>query len=230
MDLYGLAPWVGSGTFSTPYAANIMFLSWSWRAKLIALGITCWDPMTGVMSTDDQHLADMARVLNSQRIIMSTGSCAFVTCDAPDYYRDMLADPRGTDLPFATDSVEAFVAIARERDAALFSRLTTDFPTIDWTDPIAGAISVIDTARTGNAEAKRAWTYYATIIDPTQPTPDGPGELYVENVSPWRVNLARVADMLALPDDTANRVWRCELAYRFIVYREAVRAFDEAGL
>lgn len=230
MELYGLAPWVGAGTFSQPYSANILFLSWVWRAKLIALNITCWDPATGQMSSDSQHLSDMARLVNSITPILSTGSCAFVRCDAPEFYRDILNLPEAADLPFRADSQDEFVAFARSEHDRLLERLSTDFPSLDWADPIAAAIDVIDTCSSGNAESKRAWGYYASILTPTIPTRDGPEEIYDSSGPQWKADIGRVNQILAIPDDTANMVWRAELAYRFIVYREAVVAFDEAGL
>lgn len=230
MDLYGLAPWVGAGSFAQPYSASILFLSWVWRAKLIALGITCWDPVTGEMSTDARHLADMARLVNSQRTILNVGSCAFVSCDAPDLYRDVLADPRASDLPFRADSIEAFTAHARAEQRTLLDRLTSGLPSYDWTLPIDAAVAVIDSTRLGNAEAKRAHAYYSTILDPARVTADGPSELYDSSRGVWRADIARVAEILAIPDDLSSRIWQAELAYRLIVYTEAVVAFDEAGL
>lgn len=230
MELYGLAPWVGAGTFSQPYSTNILFLSWVWRAKLIALNITCWDPVTGAMSTDSQHLADMGRLLNSMTPVLSTGSCAVVRCDAPEFYRDILALPDAADLPFRADSLDEFVAFARNEEVTLRTRLSTEFPAFDWTDPIAAAIDVIDTCSSGNSESKRAWGYYASILTPTIPTNDGPEELYATDGARWVADISRVNQILATPDDTANKVWRAELAYRLVVYREAVDAFDRAGL
>lgn len=230
MDLYGLAPWVGAGSFGDPYAVNPMFASWVWRATLLNLGLTCWSPTTGEMTTDESHLADMAQVLNSHRVILPTGSCAFTTCDAPEVFRKALDDSRGSELPFVEGSAEAFVAYARDQHAALLVRMEADFPTQDWTDPVTAAVEVIDTCRMGDSEAKRAWAYYAAVLTPGDPTPDGPTELYVTDEPPWRVNTQRVAQVLAVPDDTANYVWRAEMAYRTIVYHEAVVAFDGAGL
>lgn len=230
MDLYGLAPFVGAGRVSDPYRPNIMFVSWIWRAKIIRLGVTCWDTTTGLMSTDAAHLADMARVANSQRTVMPVGSCAVVTCDAPEFYRDVLADPLAADLPFRADTLDSFVQHARDQHAYLIGRMYADFPTYDWSDPITSAVDVIDTCRFGNTEAQRVWAYYASILEPNDPTSDGPAELYVTDAVPWRADISRVDEIIATPNDTANYVWRAELAYRTIVYTEATTAFDEAGL
>ena len=225
MELYGLAPWVGEGTFRRPYQANVMFISWVWRAKLIKLGFTCWDPVTGEMTSDQQHLADMASVVNSQRLILRAGSSAFVTVEAPSYYSGILDD----DFPFA-DSQDGFVSLARQRRSELLLQLTTDFPTFDWSDPITAAIDVIDTCLAGDAEGQRVWQHYRMIINPSMPTPDGPEELYVTDSIPHRADSSRVAQVTATPQTTANYIWRAELAYRLMTYAEAVAAFDEAGL
>jgi hypothetical protein len=229
MELHGLAPWVGAGTFTAPYTFNCLFTSWIQRAKLITLGITCWDPTTGEISTDTQRLNEMSTILTNAQVVLNCGSAALVRTDAPDWCASILVDD-AVDLPVRRGDINTFAEYCHEQESILYSRLTTDFPSYDWTDPIAGAVDVIDRSRSGSAESSRCWEYYRDILNPNLTTPDGPAELYVTDARPWRADIARCNQILAVPDDTANRIWRCDLAYRYIGYREAVTALAEIGL
>lgn len=229
MELHGLAPWVGAGTFTAPYTFNCLFTSWVQRAKLITLGMTCWDTTTGEVSTDTERLTEMGTILTNAQVVLNCGSTALVRTDAPEWCAEILVD-FAVDLPVRRGSLEVFAEYCHEQESLLFTRLATDFPTYDWTNPIAGAVDVIDRSRSGSAESSRCWEYYRDILNPSLATPDGPAELYVTNARPWRANLARCAEVASVPDDTANRIWRCELAYRYIQYREAVDALASIDL
>ena len=229
MQLYGLAPWVGAGTMTNQYAFNVLFLSWHWRAKLISLNMTCWDSTTGQLSDDAERMSEMAQLIANARLVLNTGSCALVCTEAPDWCADLLVDGGG-DLPVKRGSLDEFALYVREQEAALTTRLMAEFPNYDWVTPTIGAVETIDKARTGSDESLRLWEYYRDIINPNLMTPEGPPELYNSVGRGSSVDLARVDSILATPDDVSNRVWRCELAYRLIVYSDARMALDEAGL
>lgn len=231
MEIHGIAPWVGAGTFTEPYSFNVLFLSWYWRAQLIDLDLTCWDSTTGQFSGDAERMSDMAQLINNARVVMDLGSCALVRTEAPDWCCEMLIDPL-YDLPVVGGGVTALAAHVRTQEAALLARLSAAFPSYNWSTPVLGAVETIDKSRSGSAESMRLWEYYRDIINPNLATPTGPAELFEENLIEHEVavDVARVQEVLAVPDDLASRVWRCELAYRLMVYSEARVALEQVGL
>lgn len=226
MYIYGLAPWVGSGTFAEPYTTQLMLSSWVWRATLIDLGLSCWDVTTGRITTDSDHLATMAHAANTQTQILPCGGWRIGRVEVPEYYRDVLATEIGSELPFRGDSLDDFEAHARFEQIAYAESLSVAFPGLDWSDPVIAAVDVIDGLSRTDAESAALWAYYRDILDPSLPTPDGPDPLYDENLKPWGVNLTKVHQVATTSRDLANPIWRAEAAYRCIAYTEAVAAFD----
>lgn len=227
MYLYGLAPWIGAGRASQPYDIQPLLSSWMWRAQIINLGLSCWDMETGEMCTDPIQLASMADAMVSQRRILECRGWQIGSCEVAEYHEAIFESSGIEDFPFRADSLDTLILHVYSEQQKYVDILSIGFPEEDWSDPITASVNVIDglSAQT-DPESLMLWTYYRDILDPRIPTPDGPAILYVQNNSPWKVDILKVQEIASTPRVLTNSVWRAEAAYRCIAYTEAVIALD----
>lgn len=197
---------------------------------MVLAGLTCWDPVTGQTSNDLQKMASMSQILGGTQRVLNTGSSSLQTYTFPDWYADIFLQI--PDLPWTVGGVENLAQFCREQKTLLLDRLTTAFPSYDWTTPQTGAVEVIDKAKNVSDMSLRLWDYYKEILNPTLATPHNPIELYSVNSNNLGVdaNIARCQEIVATPDTTSNVVMRCELAYRLIIFSDAADALTANGL
>lgn len=234
----GYAPWVGGGTNTNPYDHDQMFgLSWSWAARRIMAGTTCYSPVDGRIlyvppgwEGRGDELVTTPRDVAERRINVGSGVIGSAALpDEMDVIADKIVAP-SVGFPIVKGDLVEFAAFSRSRLAAITSRLAGVRPSSPWSrSPVTSAVEFLDEYRIGDAEAQRIWQHYRSVLNPMLPTPRVPAELidFLDNTS--IANLPRVRQIAALPDASSNQVRLADLAYELIVYTECDAALTAQG-
>jgi len=237
--LTGYAPWIGTGSMSSPYTIQPTQISWQAAAEPIIQGYTCWDPETGFskdLVDGVEGALERSRAYGSATRVMTVPSGCIGSIRLPEPGAEAALINRFqvvsaiTADTFEDQPLDDFFAFFELCHAIGVFRLCEAYPLLDWSDPIVAAMLVLDDLRLGDDESQRLWSHYRDVFTPERPTPDAPAEIYLSSEQGHRyANVERCRELLEVPDDLANPVRRSEICYWVIVGTEVLTALAVEG-